>query len=107
MSFSQWVGKTVQRVETKEVHYYEDYSYQTTSAEWIYFTDETGVVVYTIIEESGSSHWPDQAVQCMDWMDRICQRCGTINPVPQENCRMGKEIKGARTEPHVFLGAAQ
>lgn len=107
MSFTQWIGKTIQRVETKEVRYYSDYEYHTANADWIYFTDETGVVIYTTWEDSGSNHFQNDPTLCMDWMDQVCQRCGTINPDSQEDCRLGKEIEGAGTEPHVFLPIKQ
>lgn len=102
MSFEKWINKTIEKVEEKKVNYYHDYNKQYTTADWIYFTDGTGWIIYTSIRESPSSYWEDEAEMCMRPMSDVCMRCGTIRPVFEEDCPAGKEITGAGTEPHIM-----
>lgn len=94
--FNQLVGKTISKVETKNVQYYADYEYHTTLAEWVYFTDGTGMIWYAEIIESPSRHWIDSAEQCMEWMDKVCMQCGMIRPRPNIGC-------GDNEGKHTFL----
>lgn len=80
----QLIGKTIEKIETKPIKYYEDYEYLETTAEWIYFTDQSGVVVFATIKYSPSRYWDDEPELNIVPMNEMCMKCGTIRPRDKE-----------------------